>query len=214
MHVYAIFWHSPTVHPSYTHCTLYTYIVRVPTNDIIVPACPCLLTCTYCMQHTAISNNCSRLTTQFVPKFTHARYTFVWCSFDACQVCTLCEINPATHMAIPIHVHVVWKMPKCVQEKVVKSNGITCVCVKLQASCLAAFLLAPPPGSRVIDCCAAPGNKTTHLASIMGNVGYVSLVWLNTSLSLCVFANGYCNGRVSGGGETRSTANASALQPL
>ena len=46
----------------------------------------------------------------------------------------------------------------------------------LQASCLPAFLLAPPPGSKVIDCCAAPGNKTTHLASLMGNVGYVFIL--------------------------------------
>jgi putative methyltransferase len=40
-----------------------------------------------------------------------------------------------------------------------------------KASCLPAYLLAPPPGSNVVDCCAAPGNKTTQLASIMRNKG-------------------------------------------
>ncbi|XP_052760482.1 28S rRNA (cytosine-C(5))-methyltransferase-like [Mya arenaria] len=42
-----------------------------------------------------------------------------------------------------------------------------------KASCTPAHVLSPPPGSTVIDCCAAPGNKTTHLAAIMGNTGKV-----------------------------------------
>ncbi len=41
-----------------------------------------------------------------------------------------------------------------------------------QASCLPAYLLHPKSKSTVIDACAAPGNKTTHLASIMKNRGF------------------------------------------
>ncbi|XP_005003723.1 28S rRNA (cytosine-C(5))-methyltransferase isoform X2 [Cavia porcellus] len=42
-----------------------------------------------------------------------------------------------------------------------------------KASCLPAMLLAPPPGSHVIDACAAPGNKTSHLAAILKNQGKI-----------------------------------------
>ena len=42
-----------------------------------------------------------------------------------------------------------------------------------KASCIPAIVLAPPPGAHVIDGCAAPGNKTTQLACMVGNEGRV-----------------------------------------
>jgi len=43
--------------------------------------------------------------------------------------------------------------------------------VQQKASCFPGLALAPPPGAHVIDGCAAPGNKTTHLAALMEDRG-------------------------------------------
>jgi 16S rRNA (cytosine967-C5)-methyltransferase len=43
--------------------------------------------------------------------------------------------------------------------------------VQDESSQMAAVLLAPLPGERVLDLCAAPGGKTTHCAQLMANSG-------------------------------------------
>ncbi|NXI64255.1 NSUN5 methyltransferase, partial [Anseranas semipalmata] len=49
-----------------------------------------------------------------------------------------------------------------------------------KASCLPAFLLSPAVGSHVIDACAAPGNKTSHLAAMLRNKGQIFAFDLDT----------------------------------
>jgi 16S rRNA (cytosine967-C5)-methyltransferase len=50
------------------------------------------------------------------------------------------------------------------------------VTAQSRASMLVARALAPEPGDRVLDLCAAPGGKTTHLAALMGGEGEVVAV--------------------------------------
>jgi len=48
-----------------------------------------------------------------------------------------------------------------------------------RAAMLVARTLAPQPGERVLDLCAAPGGKSTHLAALMGGAGEVVAVERN-----------------------------------
>jgi 16S rRNA (cytosine967-C5)-methyltransferase len=45
--------------------------------------------------------------------------------------------------------------------------------VQDEAAMLVAEICDPEPGMRVLDCCAAPGGKSTHLAELMGDIGEV-----------------------------------------
>lgn len=51
--------------------------------------------------------------------------------------------------------------------------------VQDEASMLIAHLLTPAPGERLLDACAAPGGKTTHLAALTGNRAAITAVDLH-----------------------------------
>jgi len=62
--------------------------------------------------------------------------------------------------------------------------------VQDHSSMLPASALSPQPGMRILDVCSAPGGKTTHLAELMDNRGYITACdsdpkRLETVTSLC-----------------------------
>ncbi len=46
--------------------------------------------------------------------------------------------------------------------------------VQDEAAQLIGFIVAPKPGERILDACAAPGGKSTHLAELMGDRGEIT----------------------------------------
>jgi 16S rRNA (cytosine967-C5)-methyltransferase len=63
------------------------------------------------------------------------------------------------------------------------------VMAQSRASMLVSRVLDPQPGERVLDLCAAPGAKATHLAALMGNRGEVVAVELRPARARALAAN-------------------------
>lgn len=69
-------------------------------------------------------------------------------------------------------------MPECLhvtngQPARTKAFNEGLITIQDESSMIPAKVLNPSPGMRVLDMCAAPGGKTTHLAEIMNNEGSI-----------------------------------------
>jgi 25S rRNA (cytosine2278-C5)-methyltransferase len=63
-----------------------------------------------------------------------------------------------------------------IQSTLEKEYSSGAIILQDKASCIPVVLLDPPRGARVLDACAAPGNKTTQLAAAVGPTGHVVAV--------------------------------------
>ena len=63
--------------------------------------------------------------------------------------------------------------------------------VQDRSSQLVAELLDPLPGQRILDACAAPGGKSTHIAELIGNEGELWSVDRSSNRVKKIFANSY-----------------------
>ncbi len=53
--------------------------------------------------------------------------------------------------------------------------------VQGESSCLVSKVLSPKEDSKILDICAAPGGKTTHLANLINNKGLIKAIDINNS---------------------------------
>jgi 16S rRNA (cytosine967-C5)-methyltransferase len=60
-----------------------------------------------------------------------------------------------------------------------------------EASQIVTFLLQPQPGELILDACAAPGGKGTHIAQVMGNQGKIIAIDLQEEKIRMIEENAY-----------------------
>jgi 16S rRNA (cytosine967-C5)-methyltransferase len=88
---------------------------------------------------------------------------------DAPALAAALEPSVATHLDPAIPEAVVLDGPFDAHESPLWGTGA--FIAQSRAAMLVARSLGPQPGERVLDLCAAPGGKTTHLAALMGGRG-------------------------------------------
>jgi 16S rRNA (cytosine967-C5)-methyltransferase len=84
------------------------------------------------------------------------------------------QLGVAHHAALRIPEGVVLEGPFDVEGSPLFQSGA--LTAQSRASMLVSRLLAPEPGDQVLDLCAAPGGKTTHLAALMEGKGKLMAV--------------------------------------
>ncbi|KAJ2802009.1 hypothetical protein H4R20_003448, partial [Coemansia guatemalensis] len=108
-----------------------------------------------------------------VDQFIEEGYTLVDSStVERNHIHSVLEVNSRTFMRdLDLHDLLVFPPGTDLHAHRLFVNGS--VVLQDKASCIPAHVLQPPAGSTALDACAAPGNKTSHMASLMGNEGTI-----------------------------------------
>ncbi|KAF1741545.1 hypothetical protein MXB_3757 [Myxobolus squamalis] len=99
-------------------------------------------------------------------KFLHS-YMLQHKIIDKKYLCTEITRDPLFPNILTFHYSVDFHDKKIVE----KGEAI----LQDKASCIPPYILNPPADSCVLDCCAAPGNKTSQLSEIMKNKGLIHI---------------------------------------
>ncbi|KAJ2077959.1 hypothetical protein H4R24_004797 [Coemansia sp. RSA 988] len=110
---------------------------------------------------------------QVVGQFVEEGYTLIDSStVERNQLHSVLKVNSRTFMRdLDLHDLLVFPPGTDLHAHKLFVNGS--VVLQDKASCIPAHILQPAAGSKALDACAAPGNKTSHMASLMGNQGKI-----------------------------------------
>ena len=88
------------------------------------------------------------------------------------------EVMPSSYMPDALIIHPTGDSPS-IEKSIAFRNGD--FMVQGEAAQLASVIADPKAGMRILDCCSAPGGKSTHMAALAGDKAKITALDINSS---------------------------------